>query len=259
MKNVRMTIWIVVTVLLTLVGQGVGVDFSDGGIHNIDYSLNNSVSVDYLAPDMHTTVNLLTGGLVHDLAPHHNSQVTMSGGTVIGNLQAWDYSHVTLSGGYVGGVLDAYGQVEITMSSGTVSSSLRVFGDSKVTMSGGSVGESFDVSNNSLVTMSGGSVGGFLGVGDISQMTMSGGTIGLSINVSAGATLIICGYNFAIDGNPVGLGTYSRSPVSSRLTGTLANGDFINNEFRGTITLIPEPATLLLLVIGSIILKKRIN
>ena len=82
------------------------------------------------------------------------------------------------------------------------------------------------------------------------------------------ASLTIHGSDFAIDGSPVGLGeitsilggSYWYEPYR-RLTGTVANGDIINNQFRigndASIVLVPEPATLLLLTLGVLTLRKK--
>ena len=90
------------------------------------------------------------------------------------------------------------------------------------------------------------------------------------IILSAGetATLTIYGSNFAIDGSSVGFGVitsmlggdYGNEPYR-RLTGTLANGDIINNQFQigndAKIVLVPEPTMLLLLGLGAVMLRRR--
>ena len=66
------------------------------------------------------------------------------------------------------------------------------------------------------------------------------------------AAALIYGSDFAIDGTPVGYGNitsilggdYTNEPYRT-LTGTLQNGDILNNQFRigdtAQITLVPEP------------------
>jgi len=80
--------------------------------------------------------------------------------------------------------------------------------------------------------------------------------------------LTINGLNFAVDGEPFGygeltsiLGSDPWSEPFRRLTGTLLSGELFNNPFRigndAGIVLIPEPATMALLGIGLLFLRKR--
>jgi hypothetical protein len=121
--------------------------------------------------------------------------------------------------------------------------------------------------NSSQVTMSSGSVNNLF-VCHNSQVTISGGTIGYDLSLLQNAELIIYGSNFAIDENPVGFGEITsilggiyRDEPSRLLTGTLANGDAFNNHFKigdyASITLVPEPATLLLLGLGAVVLRRK--
>lgn len=51
MRNVRITICVMVIILVMSAGQGFGlIQFKDGGTYNIDYTINDDVWVDYLAP-----------------------------------------------------------------------------------------------------------------------------------------------------------------------------------------------------------------
>jgi hypothetical protein len=90
----------------------------------------------------------------------------------------------------------------------------------------------------------------------------------LELVAGGNGKLIINGSNFAIDGTPfvsgqitsILGGDFSNEP-SRRLTGILANGDIINNQFlignTAEIVLVPEPATLLLLGFGMVMLRRK--
>jgi hypothetical protein len=79
--------------------------------------------------------------------------------------------------------------------------------------------------------------------------------------------LTIDGSSFAINGTPFTSGeiksilggTYNFEPYRT-LTGTLANGNTINNQFRigddASIVLVPEPTTLLSLSLGLCLIRR---
>jgi hypothetical protein len=243
MKNVRMTICLMATVLGVAVEQGFGVtEFKDGRMHNISSTINDAVWVDYQAAGMQTTVNLLNGGSINSFEGFNNSRINIFGGTAGYSIYADDDCQATMFGGTVNYFV-AENSSHITMSGGTVVKSLYAYGDSMLTFSGGRVRD------------------GYLFVYQNCQAEMSGGTVAGFLEVGNSATLIIQGSNFAVDGIPVNLGEitslggsftndstghYNNDQVRI-LTGTLANGDIINNGFQigdaAKIVLVPEPLT----------------
>lgn len=289
MKNVRMTICLVIAVLVMATSQGFGwTQYKDGLTHNISSTINDDVWVDYQSPGMLTTVNVLTGGNIpspyslqgysdgkinisggtigYHLLAGGNSQVTLSSGTV-SYLTANDNSKITMSGGTMAGFA-SNGSSQFTMSGGTVSSSVDAGGNSQLTVSGGTIGGKLYLFGSSQVTMSGGTVTGYLRSEQSGNVSWSGGTISQNIRFEGNGILTLIGTNFAIDGTPFSSGeitsilgsSYSNDPFR-RLTGTLSNGDIINNQFQlgntSKIVLVPEPATLLLLGLGGLLLSKR--
>jgi len=145
---------------------------------------------------------------------------------------------------------------------------LYAYDSGEVMLDGGEINGYFYVAGNTQVTMSGGLVN-CLHVDGSSRVTMSGGTVyHHSLRLESNAILALDGSDFAIDENPFSVGEitsllgsdYSQEPYRW-LTGTLANGDIINNQFQignnAKIVLIPEPATLFLLSLGGLILRKR--
>ena len=137
-----------------------------------------------------------------------------------------------------------------------------------MTFSGGSIGEDLWALHNSQVNFSGGSIGRHLSTRDNSQVTFSGGSIGNTIYVgrysSTGSWIKFIGSDFAINGTPVNYGRFDtgvQDEVHGTLTGTLVNGGYLDNEFYiyadSSIILIPEPATLLLLGLGGLLLRRK--
>lgn len=127
---------------------------------------------------------------------------------------------------------------------------------------GGSTRGYVDVRINSSLTMLGGRIEDDLIAVSTGTVTIKGGTIGGDILLNPPtiqqANLYIYGSNFAIDGVPVGPGTYLQS---GRYTGILENGDQLDNRIGQAsgkgVVLVPEPATLGLLTLGVVMLRRK--
>jgi len=228
-----------------------------------DGSIDGGLSV---SSNAQATIN---GGVV-DAISNYSTQFTMSNGTVNG-LVAWEGSQVTMTGGTISELL-LDNHTQFTMEDGIIGKYVIIpgIGESALqfTISGGMFNGSFCASN-SLFAMSGGTISGDLNVSD-SQATMLGGTIGGDLSLGSLSSLIIEGFDFAIDGVPVGNGnitsilggSFGDEPYRT-LTGTLLNGDALNNQFRigdmAQITLVevPEPATLLMLGLGGLLIRRK--
>jgi len=101
-----------------------------------------------------------------------------------------------------------------------------------------------------------------------SQVNIFGGSIANRLIADYDSVITIHGSDFAIDGQLFGYGEltsmFRLAPTVDpprQLTGTLLSGDLLDNSFyigsNASIVLIPEPATLLLLGLGGIFLRRR--
>jgi hypothetical protein len=195
------TVWVMVGVLfLAALPASAGVFFNDGKIHNIDYEIDDDVWVDYGYPGMKTTLNLLDGGrVVRYLMAFEDSRINILGGSAL---------------------------------------ALGVHQNSLVKMSAGSIEDSLLPMHNSRAFISGGTIAEQLKVGNTSRTVLSGGSIGQELIVSNTAVLTIQGWNFEVDGQPLGYGRlcsvlgggWDEEPPR-HLNGTLVCGGTIDNDF----------------------------
>jgi len=205
-----------------------------GGNSQVTMTGGSVLGEDFVAGgDSH--INIGGGWIERSLIAVDNSQVTMISGSV-NWLRNYGNNQVTMTGGSVRGYLEACGDSRINIDGGSVNW-LQTYGNSQVTMTGGSVVYGLWAWDNSQVTMSSGSVGSFR-AWDNSQVNWSGGTVGGDIWLNHQSVLTIEGSDFAIDGTPFGNGDItslfhsdpSADPLR-HLTGILANGDIIDNDF----------------------------
>lgn len=199
------------------------------------------------------------------LEAYDSSTVNVHNGSIC-DLTAYNNSEIIMTGGSVWEGLYAYGNSKITFSNGTVRA-LDARDNSQVNMSGGSV-EELIASVSGRINISGGLVRGYLSSRNNGQVLLSGGSVSGSLIVYDNSNMIIDGSNFAIDGVPVSiceikslLGSEYWRESYRTLSGVLANGDIINNQFRigddAKIILIPEPATILFFGFGLFVLRNR--
>lgn len=269
MRSARMTIWVMLVVCMVSSQATALIEWNDGNTYNVDWQIPEGVRVDYEAPGMETTVNLLNGGQIN------------------GNLRAYEDSHINVSGGSVGNIMWAYGNSQIDFSAGSVSQELNAYGNSHIVFSDGWIGKDLNANDNSHIEMSGGvanvgidardsgqvhlyggAVSQYLQARDSGQIFFSGGSVAGDLVADVFGVLTIYGSDFAVDSQPFGygeltsiLGGDSWDESTRHLSGTLANGDQLDNNFYighdASIILVPEPSTLLLLGLGGIFLRKR--
>lgn len=160
------------------------------------------------------------------------------------------------------GFVFGYGSSQVNISGGHIDNWINSYDSSQVNISGGSIDDCLNSYNSSQVNISGGRIGGFFSSGS-SQVNISGGSIGGDLELWGQSQIKIFGSDFAVDGLAVGYGELTSDVYGMRhLTGTLLNGEPINNNFQigedARIILIPEPASLALFVLGGLVLRKKL-
>lgn len=201
-------------------------------------------------------------GLTWEVAAAHESRIEIAGGSHV-NVYGSHQSSIVMSGGLIlGGAGIFMGGSSSFLMTGGGSDYLTVQDSAFAHITGGGVGEGLRVRESATVLVSGGSIGGFsfafVAVSDAGVLTWTGGVIGASLTASDGGVVRIVGSDFAVDGVPVGYGVL-QGP-GGEVTGTLANGtDFAVTAIQdgGTIVLVPEPSTALLLGFGLGVLALR--
>lgn len=195
--------------------------FNDGNIHNINYSFQEHVSVDFKTPGMHTTVNWFPGastGNYNHLLGYQDSHINVYGGKIDYILYAFNRSQVNIYGGWIGRFLDACDGSKVSVYGGYINGDLYAVNGSRVMISGGTVKEDLEAWHNSRVTINGGRIKGIIYAG--------------KLNKNYSSTITIEGFDFAINGVNVNYGQYFATDfISGRLTGTLAKGNLLNNRF----------------------------
>ncbi|MCJ7777875.1 MAG: PEP-CTERM sorting domain-containing protein [Sedimentisphaerales bacterium] len=245
--------------------------FDDGGYHKIDYILDAQVYVDRSSPGVGTQLELVEGGGIApgedygSIYAFNDSQVTISGGQIGWSLEAHDRSKANLTGGYLGCEFFSSSINTAYISGGSVRAAIA-YGNGSLDISGGTFRWSVETQGSTQAVITGGNIAGIHCL-DSSRMYISGGTILGYINAGyyndASSLITFYGSDFAINGQPVALGEYASSycSYSGQVTGTLTDGSLLNTSFglkgNADILFIPEPATVLLVGLGVLVLRRR--
>jgi hypothetical protein len=244
---------------------------NDGGYHKFDYIYDGQVFIDMDNPGVGTQVELVDGGGIApnkgygSIAAFNDSKITMSGGQMGWSLSTNDRSKAEITGGYVGGDFGSTSINRAYMSGGSVNA-VVAFGAGSFDISGGIIRWALETQGSTEAIVTGGDIAR-INCLNSSRIYMSGGTIsghiyaGYSGEYNNTSLISFYGSDFAINSNPVVLGTYASSYCSGQgwVTGTLADGSILNTTFElngsSDIKFIPEPVTLLLFTFGGLALR----
>ena len=148
--------------------------------------------------------------------------------------------------------------------------------NSTAVVTGGLIRNNLEAFGNSTVNVYGGSIAGDLTSYDSSIVEVVGGSIVDDLIAWNNGTIYLYGTDFKVDGQNINYGDNLRNYgtfygahsewLRGVVTGTLQDGSSVNNDFfvrvehpNADIIVVPEPATLLLLGLGALIMFKVRN
>lgn len=231
---------------------------NDGQEHVLDHDWDLWLWIDYESPGMGTSLEIAPGGKVGRLTAYEDSIVRLAGGAISSTFSMPD-----------GGSLLAHDRSRIIMSGGSVHRYLDVTDNAQATIYGGGIGNRLHVSGYAQATVHN-AVISRLGATNSGNVDFLGGHISQKIFAGHGATITIHGSDFVLDGTPIDFGTltsinggnYTNEPVRY-LNGFSSNGGRITTELfignNAKVFLVPEPATLLLLSLGTVIVRRKLQ
>ena len=184
---------------------------------------------------------------------------------------AYPATHCQLnSGGQVSALL-ARNNSTVEVLGGNIGHNLQAEGNSNIVVRGGTVGSYAHALDNGVLTIYGGVFNGPVCSNDTGTVNVKGGTINDWLEVFD-STIYLYGSNFKVGGVDLKYGDNLRDygTVGSNqfwfigtITGTLSDNSQLNTSFGihtdtdGAIIISPEPATVLLLGLGGLMLRKK--
>jgi len=219
-----------------------------------------------------TQLNLSTGGSIgFFFDANSGSEVNISGGNMGSGFNANSGSEVNISGDSIGGIFNANSGSLVSISGGNIGSLVANNG-SLVNMSGGIVDVQLEARYGSVVNISAGVVDNLFPMPG-SEVNISGGNFGSTSLIPFTGNFNLFGSDFFLDDVSLDdlLTTDEAFMIDDRdvtLTSVLADGspfsldliDFGTQETNLTVTLVssvPEPSSLMLIGLGSVILLAR--
>jgi hypothetical protein len=247
---------------------GVQADFNLTGNQHMDVTethyngyLWNTSSADVFSKLYNAYVNdeailRVMGGRVVTAYAYDNSSVNVSGGEISLNLNAYDTSTINITDGVVYG-FHSYNSSTATISGGLVWTQ-SAHGTSTINITDGR-NDGLYAFDNSVINISGGIMNNYIYASGSSTINISGGSIGGVLHSIETSNITFYGQHFVLGG---GLSLYGNELIG---TGTLSGQWFDGTSWTTQITtndttatiLIPEPASLLLLALGGLLIRKR--
>ena len=250
------SILVVVVLLFALPLAEATIEYNDGGTHDIDWTINQMVYVDYQSPGTKTTVNIIDKGEILDIMQAcQNSRVNVIAGFVE-DLRASENSQINISGGELGYGLRCYNNSQANISGGVFGENISASGNSEITILGGQT-YNLGALDNAHIDIYDIEVADYIEVYEGGNIDIFGGTFNRLRATTAGAVTIYgSGFNYDL-----GEILHTGDRTEGHLSGTLANGDTIDSDFGITgdasIFLVPEPSTLILLGLGAMMVKRK--
>ncbi|MEM6459697.1 MAG: PEP-CTERM sorting domain-containing protein [Planctomycetota bacterium] len=186
------------------------------------------------------------------------------------------FGEVNVAGGSVGDRFNAFDGSTVNVTGGSVGDNFGAGEGSTVNVSGGNVGNAFNARAGSTINVTGGSVGIFFEANSGSTVNVAGGSVGEGFNANSGSTVNLFGSSFTLEGvllTSLVMGeAFTITDRDVTLSGRLADGSAFAFELNGdrvadegfidpnatlTVTLIPEPGSLVLLGLGVLLTTRR--
>ena len=229
------------------------VNFEDGGYYSVS---DAQYQDDFVFLDNNTINNpgthleLVDDGSIYYVNAYHNSSVVINGGSIEMELRMQDNSTANINGGSIGG-LWAGGTTDIQINNGLISYGIEMMGSSTTIVNGGTIDSNVQAWENSTIEICGGTISQLLALGN--------GTIYLY-----GTEFMVGNHVLSYGDSLRNYGTINGNEITGTITGKLQDDSILSNTFtiygldtNADIIVIPEPASLLLLGAGGLVLRKR--
>lgn len=221
----------------------------------------------------------IDGGVFENVSISYGSSAFVSGGSFgVGTFSRVSVteSEMTITGGSFGRSVSVRDGT-LHVFAGVIGEDLTINSDSLVNVHGGIIGDHFGVTRGSTANITGGQIGASFGVGSDSLVNIYGGTFGPGFGAGSGSEVNLYVLELLLGGTPIDLlegvpltiterdGVLLRAILSDGSSfdltlhpSSVSGQDWIDTGATLTVTLVPEPAGLALLMGGcGLVLGRR--